>query len=51
MPESMQTLVSVAIESYMNLNVIDHLKRFNGPVRLIRRSHDEIITTHRFLST
>ena len=77
MPASLETLVTVAIENFMNLNVIDHLKvlvrivfirlvdikmilaysfvtsykinfqRFNGPVSLIRRSYDEIITTQR----
>jgi hypothetical protein len=47
MPQSLEKMVRIAIEDHMNLNVIDHLLRFNGPVRLIRRSHDEIITTQR----
>jgi hypothetical protein len=47
MPQSLEKMVRIAIEDHMNLNVIDHLLRFNGPVSLIRRSHDEIITTQR----
>ncbi len=47
MPESLENLVRTAIEEYMNLNVIDHLVKYDGPIKLIRRSHDEIITTIR----
>ena len=50
MPQSLEGLVRTAIEEYMNLNVIDHLVRYDGPIKLIRRSHDEIITTIRSVS-
>jgi hypothetical protein len=50
MPDSMQSLVTAAIDNHMNLNVLDHVTRFDGPIRLIRRSHDEIITTLRYNS-
>ncbi|XP_038045782.1 phosphatidylserine lipase ABHD16A-like [Patiria miniata] len=45
MPEFMSSLVVHSIRNYMNLNVFDHLCKYPGPIRLIRRSRDEVITT------
>lgn len=38
-------LVDKTIHSYMNLNIADQLCRYPGPVLLVRRSKDEMITT------
>ncbi|XP_033643193.1 phosphatidylserine lipase ABHD16A-like [Asterias rubens] len=45
MPEFMGGLVERSIRTYMNLNVVEHLCNYPGPIRLIRRSRDEVITT------
>ncbi|RVE62829.1 hypothetical protein OJAV_G00161600 [Oryzias javanicus] len=45
MPESWRPLVQYTVRQYMNLNNADQLLKYQGPVLLIRRSRDEIITT------
>ncbi|XP_022089098.1 protein ABHD16A-like [Acanthaster planci] len=45
MPEFMSGLVVHSLSTYMNLNVAEHLCKYPGPIRLIRRSRDEVITT------
>ncbi|XP_040179443.1 phosphatidylserine lipase ABHD16A [Rana temporaria] len=45
MPESWRGLVTRTVRKYLNLNNAEQLCRFQGPVLLIRRTNDEIITT------
>ncbi|KAJ3583180.1 hypothetical protein NHX12_034390, partial [Muraenolepis orangiensis] len=45
MPESWTPLVQHTIRQYMNLNNAKQLCQYQGPVLLIRRTKDEIITT------
>ncbi|XP_062904134.1 phosphatidylserine lipase ABHD16A [Mobula hypostoma] len=45
MPESCRGLVTRTVRDYLNLNNADQLCKYQGPVVLIRRTKDEIITT------
>ncbi|XP_018416136.1 PREDICTED: protein ABHD16A isoform X2 [Nanorana parkeri] len=45
MPESWRGLVTRTVRKYLNLNNAEQLCRYPGPVLLIRRTNDEIITT------
>ncbi|XP_068232788.1 phosphatidylserine lipase ABHD16A [Palaemon carinicauda] len=45
MPSWMGTIVKIAIRNYINLIPGDQLCRYTGPVTIIRRVRDEIITT------
>ncbi|BFZ20244.1 hypothetical protein BsWGS_23283 [Bradybaena similaris] len=45
MPQSWKNLVALSLRSYMNLNIAEQLVEYQGPVLLIRRTRDEIITT------
>ena len=45
MPAALESVVRVAIHDNVNLAVADQVARFPGPVRLIRRSSDEMIST------
>ncbi|XP_053329517.1 phosphatidylserine lipase ABHD16A [Spea bombifrons] len=45
MPESWRGLVTRTVKKYLNLNNAEQLCRYQGPVLLIRRTKDEIITT------
>lgn len=45
MPASMSGLVTRAVKNHMNLNVKEQLEKYSGPVRLVRRAHDEMICT------
>jgi hypothetical protein len=45
MPESLSTIVRIAIRDYCNLNHTELITQFNGPVSMIRRTEDEIIAT------
>ncbi|XP_052002876.1 phosphatidylserine lipase ABHD16A-like [Xyrauchen texanus] len=45
MPESWRHLVTHTVRQYMNLNNAEQLCKYQGPVLLIRRTKDEIITT------
>uniref|UniRef100_A0A671NNV2 Protein ABHD16A-like n=1 Tax=Sinocyclocheilus anshuiensis TaxID=1608454 RepID=A0A671NNV2_9TELE len=45
MPDSWRPLVTHTVRQYMNLNNAEQLCRYQGPVLLIRRTKDEIITT------
>ncbi|XP_068998516.1 phosphatidylserine lipase ABHD16A-like [Embiotoca jacksoni] len=47
MPDSWRPLVQHTVRQYMNLNNADQLLKYQGPVLLIRRTRDEIITTTR----
>lgn len=44
MPESLSGIVKIAIRSYVNLNNSELLTQYNGPILMIRRTEDEIIT-------
>jgi len=45
MPQFAENLVRNVILKYMNLDIISQLIKYNGPVRIIRRSQEEVITT------
>ena len=45
MPELMEPLVRTGVSQYINLNVAEQLSMYHGPIRLIRRSQDEMIST------
>uniref|UniRef100_A0A8C5HEQ3 Protein ABHD16A-like n=1 Tax=Gouania willdenowi TaxID=441366 RepID=A0A8C5HEQ3_GOUWI len=45
MPDSWRPLVQHTVRQYMNLNNADQVLKYQGPVLLIRRTKDEIITT------
>ena len=45
MPAALENVVRVAIHDNVNLAVSEQVARFPGPVRLIRRSSDEMIST------
>jgi len=45
MPAFMSGLVARAVKNNINLGVGDQLAKYNGPVRLVRRSQDEMICT------
>uniref|UniRef100_A0A8C4SVT7 Abhydrolase domain containing 16A, phospholipase n=1 Tax=Erpetoichthys calabaricus TaxID=27687 RepID=A0A8C4SVT7_ERPCA len=45
MPESWRSLVTRTVRQYLNLNNAEQLCKYQGPVLLIRRTKDEIITT------
>ena len=41
----MEPLVRTGVSQYINLNVAEQLSMYHGPIRLIRRSQDEMIST------
>lgn len=43
MPSSWSLLVKEVVRSYVNLNIADMITSYDGPVRLVRRTEDEII--------
>ncbi|ESO86449.1 hypothetical protein LOTGIDRAFT_235472 [Lottia gigantea] len=45
MPKFGEKLVEFTLKKYMHLNVADQLNKYPGPILIIRRSKDEIITT------
>ncbi|KAK7505112.1 hypothetical protein BaRGS_00003682 [Batillaria attramentaria] len=45
MPQSWKSLVAISLRTYMNLNIAEQLIKYPGPIKLIRRTKDEIITT------
>uniref|UniRef100_A0A8C8RS72 Phosphatidylserine lipase ABHD16A n=1 Tax=Pelusios castaneus TaxID=367368 RepID=A0A8C8RS72_9SAUR len=45
MPDSCRGLVTTTVRQYLNLNNGEQLCKYQGPVLLIRRTKDEIITT------
>ena len=45
MPASLSGIVSRAVKKYINLNVGEQLTHYSGPVRIVRRDHDEMICT------
>ena len=45
MPRWLSLVVKLGIIDFVNLNVGDQLTRYNGPIKIIRRELDEMITT------
>ncbi|KAG5682428.1 hypothetical protein PVAND_011781 [Polypedilum vanderplanki] len=45
MPESLSSIVRIAIRDHCNLNNSDLINQYNGPILMIRRTEDEIICT------
>ncbi|KAH0559104.1 phosphatidylserine lipase ABHD16A [Cotesia glomerata] len=45
MPAAIDGIVRTVIREYLNLNVIEQLKRYDGRVLLVRRTDDEIMCT------
>ncbi|CAH0703201.1 unnamed protein product [Spodoptera exigua] len=44
MPSSWALLVKEVVRSYVDLNIADLITKYNGPVKIIRRTEDEIIS-------
>lgn len=51
MPSSISGIVRIAIRDYINLNNTDLINQYKGPIQLIRRTEDEIISEDNELST
>ncbi|XP_031618037.1 phosphatidylserine lipase ABHD16A [Contarinia nasturtii] len=51
MPSSISGIVRIAIRDYANLNNIDLINQYNGPVLMIRRTEDEIIAEDNEIET
>lgn len=45
MPAAMSGLVSKAVRRFINLDVAGQVSQYSGPIRLIRRTKDEMIST------
>lgn len=43
MPEFMSPLVESTINNHVNLDNLDNLRQYKGPIRIVRRVDDEII--------
>lgn len=43
MPSSWSLLVKEVVRSYVDLNIVEMLKKYTGPVHLVRRTEDEVI--------
>lgn len=44
MPSSLSGIVKIAIRDYVNLNNTELMNQFNGPVLMVRRTEDEVIS-------
>ena len=45
MPACLEPLVSGAVQNFISLDISGQLRLYNGPVRIIRRALDEMVTT------
>ncbi|XP_065829660.1 phosphatidylserine lipase ABHD16A-like [Oscarella lobularis] len=45
MPDSISSMVEDGVKNYLNLNNAEQLQHYSGPVLIIRRLHDEMIST------
>ncbi|XP_036358025.1 phosphatidylserine lipase ABHD16A-like isoform X1 [Octopus sinensis] len=45
LPAFMESFVTLCVHKFMNLNLAEQVVHYNGPIILIRRTHDEVITT------
>ena len=50
MPTFMAGIVKHAVNNYINLNVGEQLSKYSGPVTIVRRLRDEMISTRLDLS-
>ena len=50
MPTFMAGIVKHAVNNYINLNVGEQLSKYSGPVTIVRRLRDEMISTRLGLS-
>ena len=50
MPKFMAGIVKHAVNNYINLNVGEQLSKYSGPVTIVRRLRDEMISTRLDLS-
>ncbi|XP_786661.3 phosphatidylserine lipase ABHD16A [Strongylocentrotus purpuratus] len=48
MPQSLSYFVASTIKTYMNMKIADNLSNYKGPLRIVRRTKDEIIITSEF---
>lgn len=46
MPSNLAGIVRIAIREYVNLNNIELMNHYSGPVLLIRRTEDEVISQY-----
>ena len=44
MPKSWSLLVKEVVRSYVNLNIVELVAEYEGPIHLVRRTEDEIIS-------
>lgn len=44
MPSSLSGIVKIAIRDYVNLNNTEMINQYNGPVLMVRRTEDEVIS-------
>ncbi|XP_054733124.1 phosphatidylserine lipase ABHD16A [Anastrepha obliqua] len=51
MPESLAGIVKLGIREYCNLNNVESIQNYNGPILLIRRTEDEIISEDNRIET
>jgi len=45
MPRLLEPLVKYAVKNFVSLEIAEQLKRYPGPVRIVRRAIDEMVTT------
>ena len=45
MPRLLEPLVKYAVKNFVSLEIAEQLKRYPGPVRIVRRAFDEMVTT------
>jgi hypothetical protein len=46
MPSFAGDIVKIAIKEHFDLDVTEQLKKYDGPVRIIRRYYDEVVTSY-----
>ncbi|KAJ6640936.1 Phosphatidylserine lipase ABHD16A [Pseudolycoriella hygida] len=51
MPQSLTGIVRIAIRQYVNLHNSELLSKYNGPIFMIRRTEDEVISENMDVST
>lgn len=44
MPSSLSGIVKIAIRDHINLNNTEMMSQYNGPVLMVRRTEDEVIS-------
>lgn len=46
MPSNLAGIVRIAIREYVNLNNVELMNHYSGPILLIRRTEDEVISQY-----